>query len=87
MSDETKKEEVVEDTTPVEEPKVEESSKVEEAPKVDVEALLKEIDSLKNQLATVKKETKDYVDLKFASTPIPKTEEKDTIKVKPLPIW
>lgn len=86
MAEEVKEEKV--DAKPTtDEPKVEETPKVEEAPKIDVEALLKEIDTLKSQLATIKKETKDYVDLKMASTPIPKTDEKDAIKVKPLPVW
>lgn len=86
MADEVK-EEKVEANPATEEPKVEESAKVEETPKVDVDALLKRIDALETQLASVKKETKDYVDLKMASTPIPANSEKDTVKVKPLPIW
>lgn len=81
------KEEKVEANPTTDEPKVEESPKVEETSKIDVDALLKEIENLKTQLATVKKETKDYVDLKMASTPIPKDSEKDVVKIKPLPVW
>lgn len=82
MADENKEKEVVEDNNKNEDKEVENT--VDAKP---VETENGALADLANQIKSLKQEIIDYVDLKFASTPIAKVEKTVDEKDKKLPVW